>query len=76
VVGTLVACAKEVLSVIPLADIVKARPLDKTVGRDNRSRLRHSYKDIYIGEGAKAHLRDIYYFSAYTLDAFFKPSPN
>jgi nucleoside phosphorylase len=72
--GISAACAKEVLSVIPPADVAKVRPLNETIGRDNRSQLGHGYRDIHIGEGAKAHLGDTYHFGAYTLDAFFEPS--
>jgi hypothetical protein len=72
--GISAACAKEMLSVIPPVGIAKVQPLDETIGRDNRSQVGHGCKDVPLGERAKAHLGDAYYFGAYILDAFFEPS--
>jgi hypothetical protein len=40
-------------------------------GRDG-NRSGHNYKDVNIGEGAKAHLGDAYYFRAHTFGAYLE----
>jgi len=62
--GVSAACAKEVLSIIPPADIAKTSPLEDIFGKDSRGQIEQDYKDAHIREGESASLQDTYCIGA------------